>query len=322
MGISKRTLERWAHSTEDRRRGPAHAPENKLSPEEEAAVLRLVNAPEYRNLSPEQVVAKAADNGVYLASERTIRRILKRHRMATYRERTRAASPHSKPTQYLANAPLQVLTWDITYLRHCLVKGAHFYLYMFIDIWSRRIVGAEVHEVQSADLAAALLSKVCDEHELHARSPVVHADNGAPMKGATMLATMQALGIVRSFSRPGVSDDNPYIESIFRHLKYAPSYPAKGFASLAEARAWVDRFVRWYNEEHLHSSIAFVTPSQRHAGDDIALLANRRTLYQAAKAARPSRWTRHCRQWHRPAIVLLNPDRVVETARHDTATAA
>jgi transposase InsO family protein len=322
LGISTRTYERWALAPQetDKRRGPIQAPENKLTADEQARVIALVNQPEYRNLSPEQVVAKAADNDTYVASERTIRRILKRASLAKYRERSRPAST-TKPREFIANEPLQVLTWDITYLRHAHIRGGYFYLYLFIDIWSRRIVGAEVHEIQSAELAGELLAKVCREHDMKANS-VLHADNGAPMKGSTMLATMHALGIAKSFSRPGVSDDNPFIEALFRHLKYAPSYPTKGFASLDDARAWVKRFVDWYNSEHLHSSIAYVTPQQRHEGRDIAVPENRRTVYEAARKANPSRWSRHARQWHRPAIVMLNPDRTIETSRRVASVAA
>jgi len=322
VGVSVRTFERWtlAPTDTDKRRGPISAPQNKLTADEQAQVITLVNQPEYRNLSPEQVVAKAADRDVYIASERTIRRILKRNSLAKYRERSRPAT-RVKPGQFIANGPLQVLTWDITYLRHAHIRGGYFYLYVFIDIWSRRIVGAQVHDIQSADLAADLLANVCNDHDIQANSTVLHSDNGAPMKAATMLATMQALGIVKSFSRPGVSDDNPFIEALFRHLKYAPAYPAKGFASLDEARAWVNRFVDWYNGEHLHSSIAYVTPNQRHDGQDVALLENRRKVYEAARNANPSRWSRHARQWHRPDLVMLNPDRTIETSQR-VATAA
>jgi len=283
--------------------------------------LRLVNSPEYRNLSPEQVVAKAADSGTYVASERTIRRILARHGQATYRERSKPATHVAKPRQFVATAPLSVLTWDITYLRSATVRGQFFYLYLFIDIWSRCIVGHAVHLEQNSDLAAQLLADICGEHDL-APNAAVHADNGAAMKGSTMLATMQALGIVKSFSRPSVSDDNPYIESLFRHLKYAPSYPRRGFANIDDARVWVERFVNWYNTKHLHSAIAFVTPNQRHHGTDITLLANRRDVYADARRSNPRRWTTHTRPWERPTVVILNPDRVVETQTNPKLRAA
>jgi transposase InsO family protein len=323
LGVSARTFERWTltPTDTDKRRGPNQAPENKLTADEEAQVIALVNQPKYRNLSPEQVVAKAADNDIYVASERTIRRILEREKMAKYRERSRPATV-AKPREFIADGPLQVLTWDITYLRHSQIRGGYFYLYLFVDIWSRRIVGAEVYDIQSADLAADLLAKVGHEHGIKADGTALHSDNGAPMKAATMLATMQALGIVKSFSCPGVSDDNPFIEALFRHLKYAPTYPTKGFGSLDETRDWVKRFVDWYNREHLHSSIAYVTPEQRHDGRDIAILENRRRVYEAARSANPSRWSRHSRQWHRPAVVMLNPDRTIETSKRVASVAA
>lgn len=323
VGISSRTFERWAASPEavDQRNGPTSTPKRKLTTEQEASVIRLLTSPEYRNLSPEQAVAKAADNGIYLASERTMRRLLKREKLNTYRERCKPAT-QAKPRQFIASAPLQVLTWDITYLRHGSVRGAYFYLYIFVDIWSRQILGAEVHEEQSADLAANALATVCVAHNIEPDSAVLHSDNGAPMKGATMLATMQALGIVKSFSRPGVSDDNPFVESLFRHLKYAPSYPAKGFCSIEEARAWVASFVDWYNNEHLHSSIAFVTPAQRHDGRDIAVLESRRSVYEAARAAMPERWSGSPRKWARPELVALNPDRIIETTHRSLRAAA
>jgi transposase InsO family protein len=323
VGISVRTYQRWVNAPggEDRRRGPCTPPSHRLSEEERRAVLKLVSRREYRNLSPEQVVAKAASQGIYVASESTIRRILKEHRLATYRGRAKPGQPRHKPKQFVACKPLQVLTWDITYLRDATVAGRYFFLYCYIDIWSRRILGWAVHEEQSAEHAGRLLRDLCAQHGI-GPSCVVHSDNGGPMKGATMLATMQKLGIVKSFSRPGVSDDNPFIESLYRHLKYAPSYPTKGFATIDQARQWVSRFVDWYNHEHLHSSIAYVTPDDRHHGRDLAQLDTRRRVYEQARLRNPRRWTKPPRGWHRPRVVMLNPDRVVELANSPKATAA
>jgi putative transposase len=319
VGISTRTYQRWQHAPEleDGRHGPRTPSKHKLSAEEEQAILKLVNEPPYRNLTPEQIVAKVADEGRYLASERSIRRVLRRHRQSTYRNRAKPAR-HHKPRRFAASGPLQVLTWDITYMSHSRIRGGYFFLYLFIDIWSRRIVGFAVHEEQNAELAAELLRSVCAEHRIEAANTVLHADNGAPMKGATMLATMHALGIVKSFSRPGVSDDNAFVEAVFRHLKYVPSYPTHGFGSLDEARTWVTRFVEWYNHHHLHSAIGYVTPADRDAGRDIDLLENRRRVYEHARRRNPLRWTRRPRPWSRPATVILNPDRLV----HTTPTAA
>jgi hypothetical protein len=129
------------------------------------------------------------------------------------------------------------------------------------------------------------------------------------MKGATMVATLERLGILPSFSRPSVSDDNPYSEALFRTLKYRPEYPDQPFDDVAAARAWVATFVRWYNTEHLHSGIRFVTPEDRHSGREAAILAGRRALYANARAARPERWSRGPRCWTPVERVYLNPER-------------
>ena len=323
LGIAARTVQRWqARPAEDARRGPKTAPPHQLSQAEKDEVVGLVNQPAYRNLSPEQAVAKLAGEGVYICSERSLRRVLAERQLDRYRQRSKPAKGQNRPRQYVAHGPLRVLSWDITFMRSSTVRGGFFYLYLFLDVWSRRIVGAEVHETQQADLAANLLDKLCVEHELETEKLVVHSDNGAPMKGATMLATMQSLGITASFSRPNVSDDNAFAESLFRHLKYAPSYPRQGFATLDEARAWVARFVHWYNHEHLHSAIALVTPEDRHHGRDIAILETRRNTYALAKERNPRRWTAEPRAWKRPATVTLNPDRLVLTAPNPVTSAA
>jgi transposase InsO family protein len=313
LGLSARTVQRWqrAPKIDDSRAGPRTAPTHKLTDEEKDRIVQLVNEPEYRNLSPEQAIAKLADAGIYVCSERSLRRVLAERRLDRYRQRSKPAVAQNKPRQYAAREPLRVLSWDITYLRSSTIRGSYFYLYLFLDIWSRRIVGCAVHETQSAELAADVLRSLCDEHDLETEKLVVHSDNGAPMKGCTMLALMQSLSITASFSRPSVSDDNAFAEALFRHLKYAPSYPSKGFASLDEARDWVSRFVTWYNTQHLHSSIGLVTPDDRHHGRDIPILENRRSVYAAAQTRHPRRWTGTRRRWSRPAIVTLNPERIV-----------
>lgn len=324
LGVAARTVQRWqrAPNATDSRTGPKKLPGHQLSEAEKDEAVRLINQPAYRNLSPEQAVAKLASAGTYVCSERSLRRILAERKLNQYRRRSRPAKGHNKPRQYVASEPLRVLSWDITYLRSSTVRGGFFYLYLFLDIWSRRIVGAEVHETQQAELAAKLLGKLCVTHQLESEKLVVHSDNGAPMKGCTMLATMQALGITPSFSRPNISDDNAFAEALFRHLKYAPSYPRHGFTTLDQARGWVDRFVDWYNNEHLHCSIGFVTPQERHDGRDIPILEKRRETYADAQRRNPRRWTGAPRSWHRPAVVTLNPDRVVLTAPRSETSAA
>ena len=143
--------------------------------------------------------------------------------------------------------------------------------------------------------------------KINGREVILHSDNGSPMKGATMLAMLQKLGVVPSFSRPSVSNDNPFSESMFKTLKYCPKFPSDPFDTLQSARNWVNSFVNWYNNEHCHSNIKFVTPSARHQNLDAAILENRKKVYEQAKARNPSRWSKNIRNWDRVEEVHLNP---------------
>ena len=183
-----------------------------------------------------------------------------------------------------------------------------FYLYIIMDVWSRKIVGWDVQAMESMEWASLLVDRSCRQLGVDPEGLILHSDNGGPMKGSTMLATLQRLGIVASFSRPRVSDDNPYSEALFRTLKYRPEYPRRPFANIEEARNWVRGFVRWYNSEHLHSAIRFVTPDDRHFGRDREILAQRRCVYEKARKRHPERWTGDIRNWEPISAVTLNPD--------------
>ena len=307
LGLSVRTVERWGDSDDDGRHGPNQTPANKLSDLERRKVIAVATSAEFRDLSPSQIVPRLATRGEYVASESTFYRVLRAEDMQHHRSRARP--PTTRPHEHVADAPWRVASWDITYLRSQL-RGQFFYLYLVEDVWSRKILGWEVYDVESSDLAAALVERIRVEAgpDVDLVGWVLHSDNGGPMKGATMLATLQRLGVVPSFSRPSVSDDNPFIESLFRTMKYCPEYPTSGFVSVEQARLWVIRFVTWYNFEHQHSGIGFVTPAERHAGDDVAILAARRTTYERARCRHPERWARHTRPWRRPATVTLNPE--------------
>jgi len=178
-------------------------------------------------------------------------------------------------------------------------------------LYSRKAVGWQVYETESSELASEVMRDICARENIAPKQVVLHSDNGSPMKGATMLATLQKLGVVPSFSRPACSNDNPFSESLFKTLKYRPAYPQRSFESLMAARQWVGTFVRWYNEEHRHSAIKFVTPAQRHAGLDGALLRKRAEVYEAAKARRPDRWSGDTRNWEPVTTVHLNPEKGV-----------
>lgn len=307
LGIDVRTIQRWRLDPDghDNRHGPKTRPSNALTAAEEKDILSLLNSPEFSELSPHQVVAKLADMNIYKVSERTMYRLLKRHKLQAHRGRTRPRN-HHRPTEHRATGPRQVWSWDITYLRSP-IKGKFWLLYMVVDVWSRKIVAARVHDHESDELASILIDEACQREGVERAGLVVHSDNGPAMKGQTLLAMMQVLGIVPSFSRPRVSDDNPFSEALFRTLKYRPDYPDGPFASVEAAQSWVDGFVRWYNEDHQHSGIRFVTPAQRHAGTDIAILANRHRVYTEARMRSPQRWSGKTRNWSHIAVVRLNP---------------
>ena len=168
-----------------------------------------------------------------------------------------------------------------------------------------------MHERDDSDHAAHLVRRTALAEGIAAltHKPVLHGDNGSTLKATTVLAMLNWLGVNPSYSRPRVSDDNAYAESLFRTAKYRPEFPAKGFADLDAARAWAVGFVDWYNVEHRHSGIGYVSPAQRHAGDDLAILAARHALYLKARALNPARWAGHTRDWSHIGAVTLNPER-------------
>jgi transposase InsO family protein len=312
IGLAVRTIQRWRKQGggDDRRHGPHSEPPNKLSAAERQDVLEVVSLPQYRDLSPNQIVPRLADEGSYIASEATMYRILHEEALLSHREPSRPAVVW-RTQEHIATGPNQVWSWDITYLRST-VRGSFFYLYLILDVWSRKIMGARVYGEESMDLAAELFEQTCQRHHLDPEGIVLHSDNGGPMKGSIMLATLRRLGVAASFSRPRVSDDNPYSEALFRTLKYRPEYPSGPFASLEAANLWVASFVRWYNCEHLHSAIRFVTPEARHGGQEVEILQWRQDVYERARRRNPRRWSGPTRNWDRIETVALNPEKKAE----------
>ncbi len=312
--LSVRTWQRWQTSPEDQRTTAIRPePTNRLRVEEEQQIRAVCHQPEYANLPPSQIVPRLADKGVYLASESTFYRVLRRHGEVHHRGRCLKPGRVKPPTTFTASGPCQVWTWDITWLPSW-VRGRWYYLYLMEDVFSRKITGAEVHETESGELAAALMQRTVLRERCYRQPQVLHADNGAAMKSQTLQVKLAELNISPSHSRPRVSNDNAYVESLFRTLKYVPQWPSSGFNHLEEARVWVDKFTRWYNEEHRHSGIGYVTPLQRHTGEDKALLAQRYKVYQAARAANPTRWSRQTRNWEWQESVTLNPERGKQAA--------
>jgi putative transposase len=312
LGIDERTCRRWQAmdgAPRDRRpTAPRPPPSNKLSEPERQAVLTTCNSTAFKSLPPSQIVPRLADQGRYIASEASFYRILRATGQQHHRGRAKPPARRQPPTSHRAGRPCEVWSWDITWMPGP-VRGAFFYLYLILDIFSRKIVAWEVHERESGDLAAELVRKAVWAEGCLTRPLVLHADNGSPMKGATMKATLERLGIIASYSRPRVSDDNPFSEALFRTCKYRPDWPTAGFASKQDAQRWVTRFVDWYNTEHRHSAIRFVTPNARHTGQERELLDRRKQLYAEARAANPRRWSGRIRNWSPMGDVCLNPER-------------
>lgn len=277
-------------------------------------MLSLLRSPPYRELPPAQVVVRLADEGKYVASESTMHRLLREQNEAKRRD---SARPHiaRTPRRHVATAPNQVWCWDITLVPRT-IKGAFFYVYVVLDLFSRRIMGVDVRDNESADAAANLVRRICLETKVNSAQLVLHSDNGSAMKGRTMLDTLRWLGITPSFSRPYVSDDNAYAEAIFKTLKYRPATPAR-FDELEEVSVWMANFVAWYNHEHRHSGIRYVTPEQRYTGADIEVLRARDAVYRSAKTKYPERWIGPTRDWSRPDEVRLNHSNAV--AAHNEA---
>ena len=332
LGVSARTVQRWQAGNDetvnaDRRPQRQYTPSHKLTDAERAEVLAVANSDAFRDLPPSQIVPRLADQGRYLASESSFYRILREAKQLAHRRSEHPAQPRTKPRALSATAANQLYSWDITYLPTA-IKGQFYYLYLFLDLFSRKVVGWQIYEEENSASASEILQDIYRREGLRPQQVVLHSDNGSPMKGATMLATLQRLGVMPSFSRPAVSNDNPYSESLFKTLKYRPNYPLKPFADLTAARQWAQELIEWYNHEHRHGAIRFVTPAQRHAGLDTALLAERKALYEKARRNHPQRWSQGTRNWNRVHTVHLNPDQAKtnhnatqETTTQDKITA-
>ena len=279
-----------------------------MSDEEQQQILDICNEHEFADLPPNQIIPTLADRAIYIASETTFYRVLEARKQLINRARSKAMRKYHKPKAQIANNPNRVWTWDISHLPSK-IKGKHFYLYMILDIFSRKIVGVEVHDQELDEYAAALLQRAVWSEKCVNNDLVLHSDNGAPMRSFTMRAKMEDLGVTTSYSRPRVSNDNPYSESLFKTVKYCLQWPVDGFYTLEDARLWVGKFVDWYNTEHKHSGIKYVTPEQRHCGLDTVILNKREEVYEKAKSNNPRRWSKDCRDWGFIKKVYLNPEK-------------
>ncbi len=312
LGLSIRTIQRWVEGDkvkQDQRPLIARpAPNNKLSEAERSEILAVCNQSEYASVPPSQIVPRLADEGRYIGSESSFYRVLNEAGQLNHRGRSKEAKRSKAPTTHIATQANQVWSWDISYLPSN-VRGLYHYLYLIEDIYSRKIVGWEVHDSETGESAAELMQRTVMIEQCFRTPLVLHSDNGSPMKSYTLQSKLVDLGITPSHSRPRVSNDNAYSESLFRTLKYCPQWPSQGFASLDIARDWVSSFVNWYNNEHRHSRIKFVTPAQRHHGEDNVILKKRNKVYELAKSRTPERWSGKTRDWTPVGDVALNPEK-------------
>jgi putative transposase len=314
-GVDVRTLQRWKAGQglelgDGRplavRPTPAHA----LTPLERDMIVQVANEPRFADKPPARIVPALADEGIYLASESSFQRVLRERRQTAHRGRAKPPRKVRPPTTHVATAPRQVWCWDVTYLP-ALILGQWFYLYLILDIFSRKIVGFEVHATDDGAHAALLLKRTALAEGIHAVpvKPVLHGDNGPTVKCLSVKAMLDWLKISPSYSRPRVSDDNPFVESLFRTAKYRPEFPSGGLPSREAAQKWAAEFVNWYNNEHLHSGIRYISPAVRHTGQDRDILEARHSLYSEAQQRNPRRWSGNTRNWTPVAAVTLNPER-------------
>ena len=270
--------------------GPRRPHPASLSDLEKDVIVETLCSERFVDLAPAQVYATLLDEGTYLCSERQMYRVLAERGLV--RERRRGG--HQRAGAYgvprlEADSPNKVWTWDITALRGP-TKGVRYFLYTVIDIFSRKVVGWTIQPVESELHARRLITETCRRHGIDRDQLVIHADRGSPMIAGTVAELLNELGVGKSHSRPRVSNDNPFIESHFKTLKYRPDYPDR-FDSITAARAWMRSFVHWYNHVHYHSGIGYLRPADLHDGNHSAILEHRQAVLDAAAAAHPERFT-------------------------------
>lgn len=258
-----------------------------LSEPERATILQTLHEPQYVDRSPRTVFAMLLDAGRYLASVSTFYRILRAAGQTRARRNELTHPPYAKP-ELLATGPRELWSWDITKLKGP-AKWVHFHLYVILDVFSRYVVGWMLATRECAELAEELIAATCDKEGIRPGQLTLHADRGSSMRSKPVALLLVDLGVTKSHSRPHVSDDNPYSESQFRTMKYQPEFPER-FASQEEARAFCQQFFAWYNHEHRHSGIGFMTPAAMHSGHAPQLYAARQVVLTQAFAEHPERF--------------------------------
>jgi putative transposase len=304
LEISVSTFHRWSsgHIT-DKRKGAEKTVTRRLGDAERQQIIDISCSEEYKDKNPYEIHANLLDKGVYIASISSFYRVLKARNLVKHRGNTKPAHSHNKPPERKATGPNQVWCWDISWLKTD-VRGVFLYAYVIIDIWDRSIVKWNIHDREDDALARELFEQAI--RDTGEPKVFVHSDNGNPMKGATLRAFFEILGINNSYSRPRISNDNPFIESFFKTLKYTIAYP-QAFTDIASARKWFADFVNAYNKHHQHSGLNYMTPFQVRSGKYRQIAQHRNQVMKQAFERNPQRWSRNVKQIPEEHIVLLNP---------------
>jgi len=285
-----------------------------LSAGERARVLAVLHSERFADAAPAQVWATLLDEGVYLASEATFYRLLRAEHGDVRERRSQATHPARVKPELIATGPNTVWSWDITKL-HGPAKWTYFYLYAVMDVYSRKAVGWMVATRESAALAESLLAETIAAEGVSAAQLTIHSDNGTSMASKTVALLLADLGVVKSHSRPHVSNDNPYSEALFKTIKYCPTFPGK-FATLASARTFCSTFFETYNHHHRHSGLGLLTPAVVHAGQAETVRAARSLVLDAAHARHANRFSRPPQPPHLPEIAWINRPDDTETDTH------
>lgn len=295
VGITSRTYRNWRKAPDGDRRldRKNFTSPRRINDEMRQIIVERYCQPDVVDLSLTQAFYKLLDdNQEYYCSLSTLYRIFREQGLNAKRAPTRDACIRSKPTSYCAHKANEVWTWDITYFRTSQYTGRFYYAYVIVDVYSRAIIKAAVYDADNSRYAAQFLQDAIEEQGIAPGQLVVHSDNGASMKAVTTLSVLKRNGVIFSHSRPRVSNDNPYSESLFRTLKYNGEYryPAMGFPDLENAEQWLQGFVEYYNEHHRHNGIKMVTPGSRFRGEDKEILNRRKQTMLKAHIKYPQRW--------------------------------
>lgn len=316
LNISTRTYQRWKSGrVTDKRKGAFKVIPKKLSSIEKQEIIDICCSDEFKDSNPYEIFITLLERSRYVASISSFYRVLRAANLLHHRSNKRPGVKQSSPPEKVAKASNQVWTWDITWLPSQ-IKGHFYYSYKIIDIWDKNIVGWEIHETESEEHSRNLFQRTLVEQgnpNVH-----IHSDNGNPMKGTSLLALLYDLGCKNSFSRPRVSNDNPFIESFFGTLKTSFKYPGR-FKSIEHAREWMASFIDWYHTKHRHSGIQYFTPNQIRTGAYKKMVSIRNTTITEASKKNPCRWSKTVKQWKTEHIVYLNPGAETIAALKNTA---